>query len=63
MQPKKYRDKDLNPKTGLYFVIALLLLLAIVFIALEWKTIHDTNGYEVENAPEKESIILETKAT
>ncbi len=41
MEPKKNPQKDLNKNSSLYFVLGLLLVLAMVFVALEWKT-YDT---------------------
>ncbi|APQ16641.1 energy transducer TonB [Maribacter hydrothermalis] len=38
MEPKKNPQKDLNRKSSMYFVFGLLLVLAMVFVALEWKT-------------------------
>ncbi|MFS4469715.1 energy transducer TonB [Maribacter sp. 2210JD10-5] len=38
MEPKKNPKKDLNKKSGLYFVIGLLSVMALSYIALEWKT-------------------------
>lgn len=50
MRPKKNPDKDLNLKRGLYFVIALLVVLLLIYIALEWKTTIDTNGFDLGDA-------------
>ena len=47
MKAKKNPKKDLNLKRGLYFVIGLLFLLALIYIALEWKTISDNDGYDL----------------
>lgn len=47
MKLKKNRDKDLNLKRGLYFVIGLLLILLLIYIALEWKTADDNDGYDL----------------
>ena len=47
MRLKKNPKKDLNLKRGLYFVIGLLFLLALIYIALEWKTISDNDGYDL----------------
>ncbi|WP_291966607.1 energy transducer TonB [Maribacter sp.] len=38
MRPKKNPQKDLNKKSGLFFVVGLLLVLAMVYTALEWKS-------------------------
>ncbi|WP_171037074.1 hypothetical protein [Maribacter algarum] len=47
MRPKKNLDKDLNRKSGLYFVLGLVVILVLIYIALEWKTIADTNGFDL----------------
>lgn len=47
MRLKKNPKKDLNLKRGLYFVLGLLLILALIYIALEWKTPDDNGGYDV----------------
>jgi protein TonB len=47
MALKKNPEKDLNLKKGLYFVIGLLLVLILIYIALEWKTALDTNGFDL----------------
>ncbi|MFS4456547.1 energy transducer TonB [Maribacter sp. 2304DJ31-5] len=38
MEPKKNPKKDLNRKSGLFFVFGLLLVMFLAFVALEWKT-------------------------
>lgn len=68
MRLKKNHDKDLNRKRGLYFILGLLLILALIYIALEWKTEDDNKGYDVGSFPNKElktkdsTIVLETQA-
>tara|TARA_R110002051_G_scaffold3131_1_gene16789 strand:- start:33979 stop:34680 length:702 start_codon:yes stop_codon:yes gene_type:complete len=58
MEPKKNPQKDLNRKSSMYFVFGLLLVLAMVFIALEWKTFESKIDYaSTYNTPE--SIIVE----
>lgn len=47
MRPKKNPKKDLNLKRGLYFVIGLLLILVLIYFALEWKTSEDDGGYDL----------------
>ena len=47
MKLKKHPEKDLNMRKGLYFVIGLLLVLLMIYIALEWKTAIDTNGFDL----------------
>lgn len=38
MRPKKNPQNDLNKKSGMFFVIGLLLVLGMVYTALEWKS-------------------------
>jgi hypothetical protein len=47
MSLKKHPKNDINGKRGLYFVLALLLILLLIYLALEWKTAHDNNGYDI----------------
>lgn len=47
MKLKKNPEKDLNLKRGLYFLISLLLVLLIIYIALEWKSDIDTFGFDL----------------
>ena len=47
MRPKKNPAKDLNSKRGLYFVLGLVVVLVLIYTALEWKTIADTNGFDL----------------
>jgi len=47
MRPKKNHDKDLNRKRGLYFILGLVLILALIYIALEWKIEEDNGGYDI----------------
>jgi len=55
MEAKKNSKKDLNKKSGMYFVIGLLLALALVFTALEWKTYkYDINYDYTMNMVERE---------
>ncbi|WP_419212493.1 energy transducer TonB [Maribacter sp. X9] len=46
MELKKNPEKDLNRKSNLYFVVGLLLVLTLSFVALEWKS-YDVN-YEFD---------------
>lgn len=68
MRLKKNPHKDLNRKRGLYFILGLLLILALIYITLEWKTEDDNKGYDVGSFPDKElikkdsTIVLETQA-
>lgn len=68
MKPKKNPQKDLNRKSSLYFVFGLLLVLAMVFVALEWKTYDHDYDYSVSLRQIDESIdedvpIFELEAT
>ncbi len=47
MRPKKNPEKDLNSKSVLYFVLGLLIILALTYIALEWRTAEDTHGFDL----------------
>ncbi|MFS4494933.1 hypothetical protein [Maribacter sp. 2308TA10-17] len=47
MKLKKNPKKDLNLKRGMYFVIGLLLVLLLIYIALEWKSIDNNGGYDI----------------
>ena len=68
MRLKKNPNIDLNRKRALYFVLALGLILALIYIALEWKTDDDNKGYDVGSFPNKKlvkedsTLVLETKA-
>ena len=53
MKPKKNPQKDLNKKSGMFFVIGLLLVLGLVYTALEWKSFEsDINIDFAMNTPE-----------
>lgn len=68
MRLKKNLNKDLNHKRGIYFIVAIALILALIYIALEWKTEDDNGGYETGGIPDKEiikkdtTVVLETQA-
>jgi len=47
MEPKKNPKKDLNRKSGLYFVIGLMLVMLLAFVALEWKTYDNGHEYDI----------------
>ena len=55
MEPKKNPQQDLNKKSSMYFVFGLLLVLAMVYVALEWKSF-ESDRYidEAMNANESE---------
>ncbi len=46
MEPKKNPKKDLNRKSGLFFVIGMMLVLLLAFMAFEWKTYDNHNTYD-----------------
>mgnify|MGYP003665909416 FL=1 len=58
MEPKKNPQKDLNKKSSIYFVFGLLLVLAMVYVALEWKTF-ESDIYIDQAMNTKESEIVE----
>tara|TARA_R110002051_G_scaffold235321_2_gene296766 strand:+ start:4128 stop:4829 length:702 start_codon:yes stop_codon:yes gene_type:complete len=58
MEPKKNPQKDLNKKSSMYFVFGLLLVLAMVYVALEWKTF-ESDIYIDQAMNTKESEIVE----
>lgn len=47
MKLKKNPDKDLNLKRGLYFAIGILFILLLIYIALEWRSADDSDGYDL----------------
>lgn len=49
MEPKKYPLRHLNSRRGLYFIIVLVVLLTILYFALEWKTPYDDGGYDLND--------------
>ena len=65
---KKSFEKDLNHKRGLFFAIALVLVLALIYALLEWKFIDAHDGYDIEAEKHQKkqhqdsTITLETKA-
>ncbi|TLP78829.1 energy transducer TonB [Maribacter sp. ACAM166] len=68
MDPKKNPEQDLNKKSSMYFVIGLLLVLAMVFVALEWKTYdsfyhYDTSLNQIDESIDEDVPIFELKAT
>ncbi|MDO6603614.1 outer membrane transport energization protein TonB [Arenibacter palladensis] len=46
MQLKKNPKADLTRNSGLYFVIGLVLVMALTYIAFEWKTYDDDNNFD-----------------
>ena len=59
MEPKKNPQKDLNKKSSMYFVFGLLLVLAMVFIALEWKTYDTIYDFDIGLNKADKTIIEE----
>lgn len=44
MKPKKNPKRDLNKNSGLYFVIGLVVVMVLTYVAFEWKT-YDSPNY------------------
>lgn len=69
MEAKKNPSKDQNRKSVLYFAIGLVLVLALIYLALEWKLDDDNGGFDIGANPNKEiiakdsTIVLETRTT
>lgn len=47
MEPKKNPNADLRKDSGLYFVIGLTVVMALVYGALEWKSYDEDNNYDI----------------
>ena len=47
MEPKKNPKADLRRNSGLYFVAGLAIVMALVYVALEWKTYDKTDDYDI----------------
>ncbi len=47
MEPKKNLKKDVNRNGGIYFPVALALVLFLTYLALEWRTYDTTNDYDI----------------
>ena len=47
MEPKKNPKADLRRNSGLYFVLGLAIVMALVYTALEWKTYDKANEYDI----------------
>lgn len=47
MKIKKNKELQLEKNSSLYFALGLCLVLALTYIALEWKTFHSKSGWEV----------------
>lgn len=46
MEPKKNPKQVIEKKASLYFMTGLMLILALVYVALEWK-VYESNNYEI----------------
>lgn len=66
MEAKKQPMKYLNGMRGIYFVIVLVVLLVLIYTALEWKTPSDDGGYDIDapiedvQKPSDSAIIIRT---
>ena len=47
MELKKSPKADLRRNSGLYFVLGLAVVMALVYIAFEWKTYDEANKYDI----------------
>lgn len=47
MELKKSPKADLRKNSGLYFVLGLAVVMALVYIAFEWKTYDEANNYDI----------------
>ncbi len=56
MELKKNPKKDLNKNSGVYFVAGLALVLAVTYIALEWKTFYTDPDYNISMNMQEELI-------
>ncbi|WP_299801046.1 energy transducer TonB [uncultured Maribacter sp.] len=68
MRPKKNPQKDLNKKSGMFFVIGLLLVLSMVYTALEWKSFDpiyniDISMNDVDDSIEEEPTVFQLEVT
>ncbi|WP_338040898.1 energy transducer TonB [Maribacter polysaccharolyticus] len=58
MKPKKYPQRDLNKNSGLYFVIGLIMVMALTYFAFEWKT-YDKPHYFTETLNNPDELLEE----
>jgi periplasmic protein TonB len=63
MEPKKTEKADLNNKTSLFFSIGLLLTMAVVVMAFEYKTFDDTDLKDMGKQMNNMEEILEVPPT
>lgn len=54
MEVKKNPKKDLNRNSGMYFIAGLAMVLALTYVALEWKTFYGNKLYDVSQNVEQE---------
>lgn len=62
MKPKKYARHNINRNSGMYFVIGLVLVLLLTYLALEWKTYERNQSWDlsikVEDDIIEEAVVL-----
>ena len=58
MKPKKNPKRDLNKNSGLYFVIGLLFVLLLTYVAFEWKS-QDKTQYDYIGMNEPDEFLIE----
>ncbi|TDT38710.1 protein TonB [Maribacter spongiicola] len=68
MRPKKNPQNDLNKKSGMFFVIGLLLVLGMVYTALEWKSFDpiydiDVAMNDIDPSIEEEPTVFQLEVT
>ncbi len=56
MEQKKNPQADLNKNSGLFFITGLVLVLSLVYAALEWKTYDDSNSYDISMNVQEELL-------
>lgn len=66
MEPKKNPKKDLNKNSSVYFVLGLVLVMLLAFMALEWKTYDtvynpDIGLNHIDQSIDEEAPIFELK--
>jgi len=54
MEVKKNPKKDLNRNSGVFFIAGLTMVLALTYVALEWKTFYGDKLYDVSQTVEQE---------
>lgn len=56
MEVKKNPKKDLNRNSGMYFIAGLAMVLALTYLALEWKTFYGNEVYYVSQTIDDELL-------